>query len=196
MKSAEETYTRLFSQHHIGPPSADVTGLITSIATSIGTSSTKLITVQPKLGQPVMVKLSENTPITVFGGSIKSGQLDLASRITARYTINENYASKIIVMSGNTLSFESSAQLAAISGQGEVQGILMDVIDSELLVSIMVDQETGRQISLRSEEALVFRNGTLIELDASLEGSNVFAWFDPTTYRLLEMESLDLATDE
>ena len=196
MKSAEETYTRLFSQHHIGPPSADVTGLITSIATSIGTSSTKLITVQPKLGQPVMVKLSENTPITVFGGSIKSGQLDLASRITARYSINENYASKITVMSGNTLSFESSAQLAAISGQGEVQGILMDVIDSELLVSIMVDQETGRQISLRSEEALVFRNGTLIELDASLEGSNVFAWFDPTTYRLLEMESLDLATDE
>ena len=194
--SAEETYTKLFSKHHIGAPSADVTGLVTSIATSLGTGAAKLITVQPKSGQPVMVKLSENTPVALFGERIKSGQLDLASRITVRYSIAGNNANRVTVMAGNTLSRESSAQLAAVAELGEVQGVLLDIGDSELVISIMVDQATGQQISLRSDGAPIFRNGVSVELESSLEGSNVFARFDPVTYRLLEMESLSLARGE
>ena len=99
-------------------------------------------------------------------------------------------------MAGNTLSPESSAQLAAIAGHGEVQGLLTDVIDPKLMVSILVDRETGQQMSLRSEDARIFHNGIQTDLDSSLEGSNVFAWFNPSTYRLLEMESLNLAMNE
>ena len=194
--SAEKTYTRLFAKHHVGPPSADVTGLVTSIATSLGTSSTKLITIQPAIGQPVMVKLSETTPIALFGDRIQSGQLDLASRITVRYSIKGNVASRVTVMAGNTLSRESSAQLAAIAARGEVQGLLMNVVGPGLEVSILVDQKTGKQMSLTSERALIFHNGMPIELDSAMEGSNIFAWYDPATYRLLEIESLDVSMDE
>ena len=196
LTSAENAYTRFFSEHHIGSPTADVTGLVTSIATSLGPTSTKLITVQPASGQPVMVKITENTPISLFGDRIKSGQLDLASQITVRYTIKGNVANQVTVMAGNTLSPESSAQLAAIAGHGEVQGLLTDVIDPKLMVSILVDRETGQQMSLRSEGARIFHNGIPTDLDSSLEGSNVFAWYDTTTYRLLELESLDLSAGE
>ena len=194
--SVEDTYTKLFSPHHIGAPSADVTGLVTSIATSLGTSATKLITVQPASGQPVMVKLAETTPVALFGERIKSGQLDLASRITVRYAIDGNDANRVTVMAGNTLSRESSAQLASVAGLGEVQGVLMDIGDADSFVSIMLDRDTGQQISLRSAGAPIYRNGAAVELGPGLEGSNVFARFDPSSYRLLELESLSLAQEE
>ena len=196
LAAAEKTYARPFSEHHIGTPSADVTGLITSIATSLGTSSTKLITIQPASGESIMLKLLENTSIALSGDRVKSAELDLASRITVRYSIDGNVANQVTVLPGNTISLESSAQLAAIAAQGEVQGLLMDVIDSELIVSILSDRETGQRISLRSEGSLIFSNGTPVELDSSLEGTTVFAWFDPSTYQLLEMESLNLSLGE
>ena len=64
------------------------------------------------------------------------------------------------------------------------------------VISIMEDKATGGQISLRSDGAAIFRNGAPIELESSLEGSNVFARFDPATYQLLEMESLSLSSNE
>ena len=194
--SAQQTYTRLFSKHHIGVVSADVTGLVTSIATSLGASATKLITVQPASGQPVMIRLSENTPVVLLGERMQSGQLDLASRITVRYSMKGHDANQVTIMAGNTLSPESSAQLAAMAERGEAQGVLMGIGDSELVISIMVDKATGEQISLRSDGAAIFRNGAPIELESSLEGSNVFARFDPATYQLLEMESLSLSSNE
>ena len=194
--SAEEIYTQMYSKHYIGSPSAEVTGLITSISKSLGSNSTKLITVHPASGQPVTVKISENTPVALSDKRVKSRELDLASRVTVRYSTKGNDAHKVTVMAGNTLSLESSTRLAAIADEGEVYGLLIGVIDSELVVSILMDQEKDRQISLRSDEAIVFRNGMPIKLDSSLEGSKVFAWFDPSTYQLIEMESLDLAIDE
>ena len=187
---ADDTYAKSFSEHHIGAPSADVTGLVTSIATSLGTGTTRLITVKPASGQPVMVKLSDTTPVALFGERIKSGQLDLASRITVRYAISGNNANRVTVMAGNTLSADSSAQLASLAGRGEAQGVLMDVGAMESVVTILVDRTTGQQISLQSAGADIFRNGAPADLDITMEGSNVFARFDPASYRLLELESM------
>jgi hypothetical protein len=188
--SADDAYTKSFSEHHIGAPSADVTGLVTSIATSIGTGTTRLITVKPVSGQPVMVKLSDNTPVALLGERIKSGQLDLASRITVRYAISGNTANRVTVMAGNTLSAGSSAQLAALAGRGEAQGVLMDVGALESVVTILVDRTTGQQISLLAAGAAIYRNGAPAALDITMEGSNVFARFDPASFRLLELESM------
>jgi len=188
--SAVDAYTKSFSEHHIGAPSADVTGLVTSIATSIGTGTTRLITVKPASGQPVMVKLSDTTPVALFGERIKSGQLDLASRITVRYAISGNNANRVTVMAGNTLSADSSAQLAALAGRGEAQGVLMDVGALESVVTILVDRTTGQQISLLAAGAAIYRNGAPTALDITMEGSNVFARFDPASFRLLELESM------
>ena len=184
LKGASEFYAKVFSENQIGAPSADVTGLVTSIDSAKGQ-----ITVQPVSGQPVMVKISANTPVALFGERVKSGQLDLASRITIRYSISGNNASRVTVMAGNTLSKVSAAQLAAIAGRGEVQGVLMDV-DPETQVTIIVDRATGGQISLRTAGSAVLRDGMTAKLDPSLEGSEVFARFDPISYRLLELESL------
>jgi hypothetical protein len=203
MAIAEDAYTRMFSEHSIGAPAADVTGLVKSIATSMGTGggagSTRLVTVQPETGQAVMVKLSDSTPVALFGERIKSGQLDLASRITVRYTLAGNDANRVTVMAGNTLSADSSTQLAAVAGRGEVQGTLMDVKDGEGFI-IILDQATGQPMSLqtggRLPKALVYLNGASAELDASLEGLNVFARFDPASQRLLELDSLALSRNE
>jgi hypothetical protein len=206
MAIAEDTYAKMFSEHSIGAPSADVTGLVKSIATSMGTKgtdggtgSTRLVTVQPESGQAVMVKLSDTTPVALFGERIKSGQLDLASRITVRYTLSGNDASRVTVMAGNTLSADSSTQLAAVAGWGEVQGTLMDVKDTGEFITIL-DQATGQPISLqtgaRSSRAPVYLNGAPAALDSSLEGLSVFARFDPASQRLLELESLALSPNE
>jgi len=207
MTKANDVYTRYFSEHNIGAPSADVTGLVKSIATSMtnkrgttgGTGSMRLITVQPESGQAVMVRLSDTTPVALFGERIKSGQLDLASRITVRYTLSGNDANRVTVMAGNTLSAESSTQLAAVAGRGEVQGILMDVKDTGEFITIL-DQATGQPVSLQTSgqtpRAPVYLNGAPVELDPSLEGLSVFARFDPASQRLLELESLALSPNE
>ena len=190
LKGAGEFYAKVFSENQIGTPSADVTGLVTSIDSANGQ-----ITVQPVSGQPVMVKISANTPVALFGERVKSGQLDLASRITIRYSISGNNASRVTVMAGNTLSKVSAAQLAATAGWGEVQGVLTDV-GPETQVTIMVDRATGEQISLQTAGSAVLRNGMTVKLDPSMEGSEVFARFDPISYRLLELESLTPARNE
>ena len=190
LKGAGEFYAKVFSENQIGAPSADVTGLVTSIDSAKGQ-----ITVQPVSGQPVMVKISANTPVALFGERVKSGQLDLASRITIRYSISGNNASRVTVMAGNTLSKVSAAQLAATAGRGEVQGVLMDV-GPETQVTIMVDRATGEKISLQTAGSSVLRNGMTAKLDPSMEGSEVFARFDPISYRLLELESLTPARNE
>ncbi len=190
LKVAGEFYAKVFSENQIGAPSADVTGLVTSIDSAKGQ-----ITVQPVSGQPVMVKISANTPVALFGERVKSGQLDLASRITIRYSISGNNASRVTVMAGNTLSKVSAAQLAATAGRGEVQGVLMDV-GPETQVTIMVDRATGEKISLQTAGSAVLRNGMTAKLDPSMEGSDVFARFDPISYRLLELESLTPARNE
>ena len=190
LKGAGEFYAKVFSENQIGTPSADVTGLVTSIDSANGQ-----ITVQPVSGQPVMVKISANTPVAFFGERVKSGQLDLASRITIRYSISGNNASRVTVMAGNTLSKVSAAQLAATAGWGEVQGVLTDV-GPETQVTIMVDRATGEQISLQTAGSAVLRNGMTVKLDPSMEGSEVFARFDPISYRLLELESLTPARNE
>ena len=190
LKGAGEFYAKVFSENQIGAPSAEVTGLVTSIDSAKGQ-----ITVQPVSGQPVMVKISANTPVALFGERVKSGQLDLASRITIRYSISGNNASRVTVMAGNTLSKVSAAQLAATAGRGEVQGVLMDV-GPETQVTIMVDRATGEKISLQTAGSAVLRNGMIAKLDRSMEGSEVFARFDPISYRLLELESLTPARNE
>ena len=86
--------------------------------------------------------------------------------------------------------------LAALGGRGEVQGILMDVGAMRSVVTILVDRATGQQISLQSAGAAVYRNGIPAELDSGMEGSTVFARFDPAAYRLLELESLTLRSNE
>ncbi|MCI0843818.1 MAG: hypothetical protein J4N87_00595 [Chloroflexi bacterium] len=207
MTNANDTYARFFAEHNIGAPSADVTGLVKSIATSMATEkgpgkstgSMRLVTIQPESGQAVMVKLSDTTPVALFGERIKSGQLDLASRITVRYTLSGNDANRVTVMAGNTLSADSSTQLAAVAGRGEVQGILMDVKDTGEFITIL-DLATGQRITLqtggRSPRAPVYLNGAPVELDSSLEGLSVFAHFDPASQRLLELESLALSPNE
>ena len=207
MTNANDTYARFFAEHNIGAPSADVTGLVKSIATSMATEkgpgestgSMRLVTIQPESGQAVMVKLSDTTPVALFGERIKSGQLDLASRITVRYTLSGNDANRVTVMAGNTLSADSSTQLAAVAGRGEVKGILMDVKDTGEFITIL-DLATGQTITLqtggRSPGAPVYLNGAPVELDSSLEGLSVFAHFDPASQRLLELESLALSPNE
>ena len=189
IEQADEVYTRNFSEHHIGPPAADVTGLVTAIATSIGTSATRLITVQPDSGQPVKVKISGNTPVAIFGERIKSGQLDLASRITVRYGIVGNNASRVTVMAGNTLPEDASIQLAELASRGEIQGTLLEVAPTAAVVTIL-DSNTGQQVSLLLSEATIIRNGRPMELTSSMEGASVAARFDPGSYRLMELESV------
>ena len=194
---ADGAYTRLFSEHHIGAPSADVTGLVTAIENAMGGSGTRQVTIQPASGQAVMVKISDATPVALFGERIRSGQLDLASRITVRYAISGNDANRVTVMAGNTLSDDASAKLAARAGLGEVQGTLMDVRATAALITILdpatgqpVTLQTGGQSAGRFPGAAVYRDGNPVDLDPSMEGSNVFARFDPASHRLLELESL------
>ena len=180
--SADEVYANLFAKHRIGAPSADVTGLVTSID-----SGTGQVTVQPTSGPAVMVRISDTTPVALFGERVRSGQLDLASRVTVRYTLSGNDASRVSIMAGNTLPGDSSIQLAVSAGRGEVQGTLIDIGAKSAIITIL-DRATGQQISLQTAGTTVFRNGAPTDLDSVMAGTNVFARFDPGSYRLLELD--------
>ena len=182
MAEANEFYAGLFSKHQVGAASADVTGLVLSIDTGDGR-----VAVQPVSGPAVMVKLSDTTEVALFGERVRSGQLDLASRVTVRYTLSGGDASRVTVLAGNTLPDGSSVQLALTAGRGELQGVLTDVGPDSAIVTIL-DPATGERISLRAAGALVLRNGSPADLESFREGATVFARFDPVSRRLLELE--------
>ncbi|MDA1270877.1 MAG: hypothetical protein O3A93_06425 [Chloroflexi bacterium] len=182
--AAESVYASLFSGNRIGVPSADITGMVTSLDGGTGQ-----VTVQPEFGAPVMVKISGDTPVALFGERVRSGQLDLASRVTVRYALSGNEASRVAVLAGNTLSDDASTQLAFTVERGELQGTLLAVAADANIVTIL-DRASERQISLESAGAVVIRNGTAAKLTQDMEGAGVFVRFDPETYRLLELETM------
>ena len=183
-----EFYAILFSQHQIGAPSADVTGLVSTID-----SGTGRVTVQPESGPAVMVKLSETTQVAFFGERIRSGQLDLASRVTVRYALSRGDASRITVLAGNALPSGVSAQLALIADRGEVHGTLIEVGTNSATIAIL-DPATGKRLSLQTAGAVVLWNGSPADLDSYSEGASVFARFSPDSNRLLELEPAEPGT--
>jgi hypothetical protein len=98
-------------------------------------------------------------------------------------------------MAGNTLTEVSSTQLAGRAGRGEIQGTLTDVGDMAAVITIL-DRETGQQVSLQSAGAVIFKNGQQAEFTSPMRGENVYARFDPGSYRLLELESVTLRRNE
>ena len=122
-----------------------------------------------------------------MGERVRSGQLDLASRVTVRYTLAGGDASRVAVLAGNTLPSDSSIQLALSAGRGEVQGTLVEVGANSATITIL-NRATGQRISLLTAGAAVLRNGSPAALESNLGGANVFARFNPDSYRLLELE--------
>ena len=181
---ANELYAGLFSKYDIGSPSADVTGLVSSFDRG------GQVTVQPALGPAVMVRLSDTTPVALFGERVRSGQLDLASKVTIRYALPGGNASRVTVLAGNTLPEDSSLQLALSAGRGEVQGTLVDTGTTSGGVTIL-DDATGQQIALQS-------NGIAgsIDLASFPDGAGVFARYNPDSYLLLDLEPAPLAGGE
>lgn len=191
LAKANDFYAGLFSRHHLGAPSADVTGLVSSIDTDDGQ-----ITVQPHSGPAVMVRLSDTTEVALFGERIRSGQLDLASRVTIRYALAGGDASRVTVLAGNTLPNDASIQLAITAGRGEVLGTLTEVGPDSATVTIL-DPATGEEISLQAAGAVVLWDGVAVDLESFSEGAGVFVRFDPGSHRLLELESTaPLGSDE
>ena len=180
---ADEFYSGRFSEYRIGPPSADVFGMVTAIDSTSGQ-----LFIQPEFGPEVMVKVSDTTPVALLGERVRSGQLDLASRVIVRHAISDRSASHITVLAGNTLTDESSRRLALGADRGELQGMLLEVGPSAATVTV-ISSDTGVPTPLRSAGAVVLRNGTPFELGPDLEGANVFARFDPASYRLLELDA-------
>ena len=183
LAAAQQLYSPVLTRHRAGKPSADVTGMVTLM-----NSATGQITVQPEQGRPVTVRVGETTPVALFGERVRSGQLDLASRVTVRYSLSGMDASRVAVLAGNTLPDDASAQLALSAGRGEVQGILIDA-GSPAIITIL-DRAAGRQISLITAKATILRDGAPAVLNSGMEGANVFARFDPDSFQLLELESM------
>jgi len=181
---AGAVYTDLFSEHRLGVPFADVTGLVTSID-----SRTGQVTVQPSVGPAVMVKISHDTPVALFGERVRSGQLDLASRVTVRYALSGNDASRVAVLAGGTLPDVSSQRLARSAGRGEVQGTLVHVGTGGQIITIL-DHSSRNEISFPASGTVFFENGSPATLSSAVAGSHVFARYDPDSYRLLELEAL------
>lgn len=179
MAEANEVYAGLFSKHNIGAPSADVTGLVSAINTVSGDSISGEVTVQPESGPSVMARLSDATKVALFGERVKSGQLDLASRVTVRYALDGGDASRITVLAGDTLTSESSLHLALSADRGEAQGTLTKIGSRPATITIL-DPATGQQISLQT--------GGVAQVGSFSEGASVFARFNPDSYRLLELD--------
>ena len=197
LATAIQLYGPVLAKHRAGKPSAEVTGMVTLMD-----SVTGQITVQPNQGRPVTVRVGRDVPVALFGERVRSGQLDLASRVTVRYSLAGTdgesdagmEASRVAVSAGNTLLGGTSARLALSAGRGEVQGILTDA-GSPAIVTIL-DRATGGQISLITAGATVLRDGAPAVLGPDLEGAIVFARYDPDSHRLLELESINLDPGE
>ena len=190
LAAAKQLYSQVLTKHRAGKPSADITGMVTSM-----NSATRQITVQLEQGGPVTVRIAETTPVALFGERVRSGQLDLASRVSVRYELDSGDASKVSVLAGNTLQNDVGVQLAQAAEMGEVLGTLLKIGQWGASVTIR-EAVTGQQSTLDATGASVSENGRPAELTGAMEGRTVVARFDPESFQLLEMESLHLGAGE
>lgn len=187
-------YTAGLTRFGARPPSAQVTGVVTSID-----EQRRRITVASRQREAVEVAVAGSTTIDFQGRELGLAQLDLASRVSVRYDVETKSAIKIVVLGGETLPSGLENVLRAMAAEGVAFGVIVDVVKQgpEGKTVVVRDADSGRVLTLLSTRNSVISAGSQpAELGKDRSGAKVAVSFDPQTFRIEELDVLALGPSE
>ena len=176
------------------PPSAQVTGVITSID-----EQRRRITVAPRQRDAVEVAIADGATIDFRGRELGLGQLDLASRVSVRYDLETKSAIKVVVLGGETLPSGLENVLRSMAAEGVAFGVIVDVGEQgpEGKTVVVRDADSGKVLTLLStRNSVISAGGQPTELGKDRSGAKVAVSFDPRTSRIEELDLLALGPSE
>ena len=188
LSSAQVDYGRSMSQFGAGPPTAQISGIITSID-----EGRKRVTVQPANLPPVELVIDGDTIINFRGNEISFRQLDLANRIQARYDLETHSAKTVMVGSGQVLKAATARTLLATKDRGEIIGqvIDLDLTGGDPRRITIQDSASGQPVTvLALADSVILSGGTVAELNKEFLDTQVTAIFDQDSLELIELDVL------
>ena len=189
LAGAQSAYAQGMFRFGAGKPSATVAGIVTSIDLE-----RKLMTVQPSRLPPVQIIIDGATAIKFQGRDIPFSQLDLANRVQARYHLESQTASRVLVSAGATLDNTAARVLLATVDPGEVTGSVIKVdLDTSYnaLPRITIRDSASRStVTLNVlPESVVLADSFPANLSKDLLDTKVTATFHPESLELIELDS-------
>lgn len=187
---AVEAYAPVLARFDAGNPSAEVSGVIGVID-----SERRQLTIERPDLEPVDLPIVMDTSIQVLGRDIGFGALSVGDRVVARYDIEAQAASRILVLPGGRLDQRQADVLLPMVRQCEISGdISVDLLASPPTVTISpTAPEGGQLLTLTvSEGSVILANGEPVELVSTLLVGPMAASFDPESLALIELDTLSV----
>ena len=187
LELAKDTYATSLARFKAGRPTAQISGLVTSID-----PTRRRVTVQPSTQPAVSLVVTDNTEINLRGSKIRFGQLDLAHRVVARYELDSQNASRITVVT-ETLGTEPAQALLAAEDPGMITGTIIDTDLSLYGESRITIRHAATQVTVSlvvPKQSAVLVEGRRSNLNRSLLGAKVNVIYDPDSLQSIELDTL------
>ena len=191
--SVQNAYADAFTRFNAGPPSIQVSGTISDID-----GLRQRLTIESRDLASTGVSVTPDSSIKFRGRPLQFRDLDLGSRVIARYDLNTETALWITVLAGEVLDAELADVLLPMARSGEIAGtvIAVDTSDGGAVAITIEDLTTGLPMELiASGESLLLPGNEQDELDSLLD-LQVEASFDPESLSINKLEELPLESDQ
>ena len=219
LKAAQEAYASALSRYGAPGPRAEVAGIVTSID-----GPGQRIIIDPRGLDDVEITITDRTSFwrapaglaedveanwlreesstrtyaRRFGGrEIHFDQLDLASRVKAWYELETAFATRVLVLPGESLPSKAADALLPLALQGEAKGSVTGVnLNSVPPIVTVQDEVSGIAINLTvASDSTITIDTVPMEL-SSLPGTSVAASYDPESLYIIELDQLTAADTE
>ena len=211
----KRSYSDALSRYKAGKPKAEVTGITLSID-----PTKQLVTVKAKGLPSVEVEITSETRlwrappglppgaaenwlrsdtdtqlyVSHFGGrKTRLEQLDIASRVRVWYELETRFATRVLVLPGESLQTKSQDALVALAQRGEAAG-LVTAVDPDAVPPVISinDLVSGAVLTLTVSPDSNLRHGDAPVGITSLLGALVAADFDPSSFMIIGLNTLSL----
>ena len=191
--SVQNAYADALTKFRAGRPSMQVSGTVSDID-----GLRERLTIESRDLSSTVVAVTSDSSIKFRGRPLQFRDLDLGSRVIARYDLSTGAAMWITVLPGEVLGPELADVLLPLARSGEIAGtvIAVDALDPEAETLTIEDRATGQPMVLTVNIDSLLLPGNEPDDLGSLLDLQVEASFDPESLSIIKLEELPLASDQ
>jgi hypothetical protein len=192
VQTAANLYSPILSHFNVGIVEVESSGLISAIDTqngriTISPAGTKRTSPLP----PVELSITANTIILLQGQEITADKLQEFWRVTARYSLDTQTASRVQVLLGEALEQDLAHRLLRMVDHGEATGTVVNVDLSPASPTVDIhDTASEKTLALTvSERSIMRENGSSVDLRSMRLNSLISVSFKEESREIIELET-------